>query len=149
MCDLKDRRAAVPHYTHKAIVYEVICKGYSVSTEGLPPWSSVYNHLSNQIHLFVRAAMHVLSQVDLLWQITRPHHHLYITSRAPVFHLGDIRHVIKHALLASNGTVLRRSLSRTPWPFLAFYFAGCQARWCSRMESLQRTRDVLQGEEGL
>lgn len=104
--------------------------------------------------VIVRSAMHVLSQVDL-WQIISPHQLRYVTFTSPacnppsppcMSHPGDIEHFIKHTLLGSNVTVLSRSLSIPPWPFSAFNFAGCQAWWCSRMESIQRSRAVQGGE---
>lgn len=105
----------------------------------------------------VRSAMHVLSQVDL-WQIISPHQLRYVTFTSPackphplpcMSHPGDIEHFIKHTLLGSNVTILSRSLSIPPWPFSAFHFAGCQAWWCSRMESIQRSHTVqgVGGEE--
>lgn len=60
-----------------------------------------------------------------------------------MLHPGGIEHFIKTGQgLGSNVTVLSRSLSIPPWPFVVFNFAGCQAWPCRRMEGTQRSRAV-------
>lgn len=60
-----------------------------------------------------------------------------------MLHPGGIEHFIKTGRgLGSNVTVLSRSLSIPPWPFVVFNYAGCQAWPCRRMEGTQRSRAV-------